>query len=85
VNGYHKFRNLKLYIIILGFGSEVTRKIQSCCYNIPNGISPGQVEQIVTITRINLVFADAATIKGASAGYLSVKGDDGEVGFRWKV
>jgi len=36
------------------FGSEVTRKIQSCCYNIPNGISPGQVEQIVTITRINL-------------------------------
>ena len=67
------------------FGSEVTRKIQNCCYNIPNGISPGQVEQIVTITRINLVFVDAATIKGASAGYLSVKGDDGEVGFRWKV
>jgi hypothetical protein len=52
------------------FGSEVTRKIQSCCYNIPNGISPGQVEQIVTIyTRINFNFnfVDAATIKGASA------------------
>jgi hypothetical protein len=56
------------------FGSEVTRKIQSCCYDITTGISSGQVEQIVTITRINLVFVDAATIKSASSGYLSVKG-----------